>query len=76
MRSIFVGVMALAMLAGCGDDVPAVQDPDRIVIRGKLLSQQEFLQTYCQNKSTNATCEKVSRSMLAQSESPGGVARN
>ena len=66
MRSIFCAVMAIAMLAGCGDDVPAVQDPDRIVIRGKLLSQQEFLTAYCQNKKTNATCQKVSKSIASQ----------
>ena len=76
MRSIFVGVMAIAVLAGCGDDVPAVQDPDRIVIKGKLLSQQEFLTAYCQNKSTNTTCEKVSKSMVAQNKAQTGVARN
>ena len=76
MRSIFCAVMAIAMLAGCGDDVPAVQDPDRIVIRGKLLSQQEFLTAYCQNKKTNATCEKVSKSMVAQTNAQTGVARN
>lgn len=77
MRSIFFGVMTIAMLAGCGDDVPAVQDPDRIVIRGKLMSQQEFLTAYCpENKKDNATCEKVSKSMVAQSNSQTGVARN
>jgi hypothetical protein len=76
MRSIFVGVVALALLAGCGDDVPAVQDPDRIVIKGKLMSQQEFLQAYCQDKPSNATCQKVSKSMVASSDSKPNVARN
>lgn len=76
MRITFIGVVALALLAGCGDDVPMVQDPDRIVVRGKLMSQQEFLQAYCQNKSTNATCAKVSKSMVASGAVQGGVARN
>lgn len=77
MRSIFVGVVALALLAGCGDDVPNIEDPDRIVLRGKLMTQQEFLQTYCQKSPENANCQKVSKSMLAQSGTArGGVARN
>lgn len=76
MRTIFMGVVALTLLAGCGDDVPAVQDADRIVLRGKLVSQQEFLQTYCQNKSTNATCAKVKASMVASNGSKNPVARN
>jgi len=77
MRTTFIGVLAaFTLLAGCGDDVPKVQDPDRIVIRGKLLSQQEFLQTYCKDKTSNATCAKVSESMVASSKAKGGVARN
>lgn len=71
MKSIFVGMMAVVVLAGCGNDVPAVQDPNRIVIRGKLVSQQDFLATYCKDKSDNATCAKVSKSISAESARAG-----
>ena len=77
MKSIFVSVMTVLALVGCGDDVPKVQDPTQIVIRGKLVSQQEFLKTYCQGKDDNDTCLRVSKAMSADSVKAGqGMARN
>lgn len=78
MKSIFGGmvavVVAVAGLAACGDDVPSVQDPSRIVIHGKMLSQQEFLSTYCTNKKDNDTCMRVSKSMSPATVTVGQVA--
>ena len=77
MKSIFggvVAVVALMGLAGCGDDVPSVQDPSRIVIHGKMLSQQEFLSAYCTNKKENDTCVRVSKSMSADTAKLSQVA--
>ena len=71
MKSIFAGLMAVVVLAGCGDDVPTVQDPNRIVIRGKLLSQQEFLNAYCTKSKDNATCVRVSKAMSAETARAG-----
>jgi hypothetical protein len=71
MKSIFVGMMAVVALAGCGDDVPNVQDPNQIVIRGKILSQQEFLSTYCTKAKDNDTCVRVSKSMAAETARAG-----
>jgi hypothetical protein len=77
MKSMFVGVMAVVVLAGCGNDVPSVQDPDRIVVRGKLISQQDFMKTYCEKDKDNDSCVRVAKAMSADSVKAGhGVARN
>ena len=79
MKSIFGGMLAVVAvigLAGCGDDVPSVQDPSRIVIHGKMLSQQEFLSTYCTNKKDNDTCTRVSKSISPTTATVGQVAPN
>jgi hypothetical protein len=58
-----------AVLSGCGNDVPAVPDPvpEKISVNDQMLTQQQFLEKYCAGKTSNETCVKVSRAMVAGS---------
>jgi len=67
-----------AALSGCGHDVPAVPDPvpREIRVGDQTLTQQQFLEKYCAGKTSNETCVKVSRAMVAGStHSPAGAPR-
>lgn len=69
---------AAAALSGCGNDVPAVSDPvpEKISVGDQTLTQQQFLDKYCAGKTSNETCVKVSRAMVAGStRSTTGVKR-
>lgn len=55
--------LVAVLLAGCGDGVPKVEDPHKIVIEGSPLTQKEFMNKYCSGKPANETCLKVSKAM-------------
>ena len=56
---IFSAILAALFLTACGDNVPNIEDPHRIVVDGKKLTQAEFLVQYCAGKANNETCLKV-----------------
>lgn len=69
-------ILAAVVLAGCSDPVPAVADPHNIVVEGKAMTQQEFLNTYCQGNKDNPTCLTVTKAMAEDStKSKNGPAR-
>lgn len=75
MKSVFAGVLAFA-ITGCVDSVPSIQDPHNIILEGKSMSQQEFLEKYCVGKAQHETCNKVYRAMIVDStKSKNGIVR-
>jgi hypothetical protein len=49
---------AIALLA-CEREVPHVDDPNNIVVSGKKMSQDAFINKYCIGKENEPTCSKV-----------------
>lgn len=49
------GIFVLA----CEREVPHVDEPDNIVVNGKKMSQDTFLNEYCIGKEKDPTCSKV-----------------
>lgn len=62
-----VAAMFVAVLAGCSDPVPKVDDPRNIVVEGQPMTQQAFAEKYCADKADHETCIKVRRAMVADS---------
>jgi hypothetical protein len=59
---------AVFTLTACSQgDVPSVEDPHNIVMDGKKITQQEFLQKYCVSNPANETCAKVRNAMSLDS---------
>lgn len=58
---------AALVLAGCSDGVPKVVDPHNIVVDGKPMTQQQFLDTYCKGKKDSETCLIVAKAMTEDS---------
>lgn len=58
-KKLLIMCYALFALAGCGDDVPKVQNPHNIVIDGKKLTHAEYLDKFCVGKANNGTCLSV-----------------
>jgi hypothetical protein len=40
-------------------DVPAVANPDHIVIEGKAMTKSQFIRKYCMGKTFDETCVKI-----------------
>lgn len=59
-----------ALLAGCGSDIPTVDNPHKIVVAGREMTQSEFLHQYCQGQVMHPSCVAVSRA-LAQDSTRG-----
>ena len=49
------GIFVLA----CEREVPHVDEPDNIVVNGKKMSQDTFLNEYCIGKEIDPTCSRV-----------------
>jgi hypothetical protein len=65
-KSVLLALLPIAILSGCGDGVPDV-DPQHIVVKGEPMTGVAFMQKYCAGKSSNETCLKVSKAILAGS---------
>ncbi|WP_334190492.1 hypothetical protein [Noviherbaspirillum sp.] len=63
MTNLFMTTVSFALLTACGVDVPTVDDPRNIVVKGKQITQAEFLQTYCMGKVVSNNCDRVKNSM-------------
>ena len=64
MKSVLaVSLFLSAFLIGCGDGVPKVEDYSNVVVDGQKMTQSQFLQKHCVNKSTNDTCNRVKNAM-------------
>lgn len=64
MKKIFLtSLLPLALMAGCGDGVPKIDNPNKIVVDGEPLTQQEFMTHYCVKKPNHKTCVLVSQAM-------------
>jgi hypothetical protein len=73
-----VAIVCLSLLSACGsgsdkDGVPTVSDYENIVVDGKPMKHEEFLNKYCVGKANNETCLRVSHAhfraiMKTQSE--------
>ncbi len=73
---VFAGLLGLAVLAGCSDPVPKVDDPRNIVVDGQAMTQMAFVQKYCADKADHETCLKVRRAMVADAtKSKAGATR-
>lgn len=62
-KIIFVALVPVVLLFGCGDDVPKVSDPHNVIVDGQKMTQADFLQKYCVGKAGNETCDKVKNAM-------------
>ncbi|WEF31465.1 hypothetical protein [Pseudoduganella chitinolytica] len=72
---VFAGVL-VALLAGCSDSVPEVDDPKKIVVNGTPMTQKAFVDQYCADKAEHPTCIKVRRAMVAgATRSADGIPR-
>lgn len=56
-----------ALLAGCGSDIPAVDNPHKILVAGREMSQSSFLRQYCQGQVLHPSCVSVSRALVQDS---------
>lgn len=71
-----VGLAVLAVLAGCSDPVPKVDDPRNIVVDGQAMTAMAFVEKYCADKAEHETCLKVRRAMVADAtKSKAGAKR-
>lgn len=68
---LFLLVALVSVLTGCGDDVPKVENPHKVVVNGQPMSQKDFLTKYCLGKSNHETCLKVSQAMSLDSGKGG-----
>ncbi|SFO06777.1 hypothetical protein [Nitrosospira briensis] len=64
------GIFVLA----CEREVPQVDDPDNIVVNGKEMSQDAFLNKYCIEKENHPICSKIldaaAQSMIERARNP------
>lgn len=54
-----VWLLPVIFVLACEQDVPQVDDPNKIVIKGEEMSQTDFLNKYCTEKENHSTCSKV-----------------
>lgn len=52
-------LLFVALLSACGDGIPPVDDVNNIVVNGKTISKDAYLQEYCMGKQDNKYCAKV-----------------
>jgi hypothetical protein len=61
------GIMLLAVvslfLIGCKEGAPYVDNPSGIILNGKSYTQQEYLERFCTETSSDPECLKVSAAM-------------
>ena len=62
-KSLLLSVLPVVVLAACGDGVPKVDDPHKIVVDGNPISQKDFMNRYCTGKTNNQTCYAVSKAL-------------
>lgn len=62
-RKFFIISLLIFLLSACGDGVPKIENPHKVVVDGKNMTQANFLQTYCIGKVGNETCDKVKNAM-------------
>lgn len=69
-------IIISGLLNGCAkNDVPDV-NPKNIVVNGKQMAAQQFLDKYCVGNASNNTCAEVNKAMLQNStRSADGVPR-
>jgi len=76
MKKIILAGLVSALAVGCGKQIPSVDDPNNIVVAGESMTQQAFVEKYCNDQTQHETCVKVRRAMVAGStRSKSGVAR-
>lgn len=63
MRTLFSLTLLCTLLAGCGLDIPDVDNPRKIVVNGKPMTAPDFLKKYCQGQVLHPSCVSVSRVM-------------
>jgi hypothetical protein len=56
-------LLGLLGLAACSKGVPTVSDVDNIVVDGKKLTKQEFIDIYCAGQTGNTTCISVGNAL-------------
>ncbi len=61
MRTLSSITMLCTMLAGCGQHIPDVDNPRKIVVDGKPMTARDFLNRYCQGQLLHPSCVSVSR---------------
>ncbi len=54
-----VWLLPVIFVLACERDVPQVDDPNKIVVKGEEMSQTDFLNKYCMEKENHPTCSKV-----------------
>jgi hypothetical protein len=57
-------IITILLLTACSEGVPNVDDPHKILINGENITQKNFLDKYCVEKSKNETCLKVQQAMI------------
>ncbi len=57
-RTPAVSLLTSLFLSGCGSHVPVV-DPENIVVDGRQMAPDAFIQKYCLSHNDNETCIRV-----------------
>lgn len=65
MRNPSLLLSLAVLLAACGEAIPEVKDPHRIVVDGQPMSASAFLKRYCQGQVMHPSCVAVSRVLVA-----------
>jgi hypothetical protein len=65
MRNVSsLSLLFALLLSGCGNPVPEVKDPRRIVVDGQPMTAKVFLDRYCEGQMVHPSCVAVRTAMV------------